>query len=128
MYHGIFLELWNTTKSLSNIWKPFSRLLDKLHTYLQDRTANPAHLSAIICPVLIYTQKATMEIRFPRYFWNPLIKYTWEIFSNVGQNVCCISPLWKHAVECRPPLYIDALFIQGATYTPHRKGLLLSIH
>ena len=84
----MFLEWWNTTKSLSTIWKCFSCLLDegiakicnklKCHSgflsYLEDRTANPANLAAIICHVLICPKKAIVGIQFLVYFCSPLVK------------------------------------------------------
>ena len=86
--HGIFLEWWNRTKSFSSIWQLFSCLLDegipkiwkKLNchdgflSYLQNSTANSAHLAANFCPALVCPQKATVRIQFLPYFWNPLIK------------------------------------------------------
>ena len=69
----MFLEWRNTTKSLSNIWQFFSCPLDegipkickKLNShdgflsYLQNSTANSAHLAAHFCPALVCPQKAT---------------------------------------------------------------------
>ena len=86
--HGMFLEWWNTTKSLSAIWEHLSCLLDegiakickklKSHggflSYLQDRTANPANLAAIFCPALVCPQKAIVGIKFLAYFCSPLVK------------------------------------------------------
>ena len=86
--HRGFLEHWNSQKSVSNIWPQFSCRLDegilklwkKLNfhdgflTYLQNSTANSAHLAANFCPALVCPQKATVRIQFSPYFWNPLIK------------------------------------------------------
>ena len=83
--HGMFLERWNPIKSLSNIWQCFSCLLDeeiakickkmKSHNsfffYLQDRTANLAHLAAIFCPVLVCPQNPPWELNFFHIFGNP---------------------------------------------------------
>ena len=58
--HGMFLEWWNRTKSLSSIWQHFSCLLhegipkiwnklnshDGFLSYLQNSTAKSAHLAA----------------------------------------------------------------------------------
>ena len=66
------LMWWNTTKSFSNIWQRFSclfagwfaKICNKLKfcydflSYLQDRTANPAHPEAIFCPVLVLPSKS----------------------------------------------------------------------
>ena len=65
--HCGFLEHWNSQKSVSNIWQRFSYLLDegipkiwkKLNShdgflsYLQNSTANSAHLSAHFCTALV---------------------------------------------------------------------------
>ena len=40
-------------------------------SYLQNSTANSAHLAAHFCPALIFPQKATVRIQFLLYFWNP---------------------------------------------------------
>ena len=64
--HCGFLEHWNSQKSVSNIWQRFSCLLDegipniwkKLNfhdsflSYVQNSTANSAHLAAHFCPSL----------------------------------------------------------------------------
>jgi hypothetical protein len=47
---------------------------DGFLSYLQNSTANSAHLTAHFCPVLVCPQKATVKIQFLPYFWNPLIK------------------------------------------------------
>ena len=87
-WHSGFLEHWNSKKSVCNIWQRFSCLLDegipkickKLNShdgflsYLQNSTANSAHLAAHFCPALVCPQKATVRIQFLPYFWNPLIK------------------------------------------------------
>ena len=86
--HRGFLEHWNSQKRVSNIWLHFSCLLDegipkiwkKLNSrdgflsYLQNSTANSAHVAADFCPALVCPQKATKRIQFLPYFWNPLIK------------------------------------------------------
>ena len=86
--HGMFLEWWNRTKSLSSIWQYFSCQLDegipkiwkKLNSHdgflscLQNSTANSAHLAAHFCPALVCPQNATVTIQFLPYFWNPHIK------------------------------------------------------
>ena len=88
LIHGMFLEWWNTTKSLSTTWQRFSCLLDegiakickklKSHggflSYLQDRTANSAYLAAIFCPALVCPQKAIVGIKFLAYFCSPYVK------------------------------------------------------
>ena len=38
--------------------------------YLKDSTANPAHLAALFCPVLVCPQQATMVNKFHAYFCN----------------------------------------------------------
>jgi hypothetical protein len=43
-------------------------------SYMQNSTANPAHLAANFCPALVCPQKATVRIQFFPYFWNLLIK------------------------------------------------------
>ena len=87
-HHCEFLEYWNTKKSVWRIWQTFSCLLDegipkiwkKLNShdgflsYLQNSTANSAHLAAYFCTALVYPQKATVRIQFLPYFWNPFIK------------------------------------------------------
>ena len=87
--HGMFLRMWKTTKSISNIWQSFSCLLDegiakickklKYHggflSYLQGRTANPANLAAIFCPALVCPQKVILGIKFLANFCSPLVKY-----------------------------------------------------
>ena len=59
--HCMFLESWNTTKSLSTIWQlneGTAKICLKLKShcgflsYLQDRTANSANLAVIFSPVL----------------------------------------------------------------------------
>ena len=76
--HCKFLEYWNTHKSLCRIWQHFSCLLDegipkiweKLNphdgcfSYLQNSTANSAHLAAHFCKALVCPRKATMRIQF----------------------------------------------------------------
>ena len=47
---------------------------DGFLSYLQNSTANSAHLAAHFCPALVCPQKATVRIKFLPYFWNPLIK------------------------------------------------------
>ena len=83
--HCEFLEYWNTQKSVWRIWQRFSCLLDegipkiwnKLNShngylsYLQNSTANSAHLAAHFCPDLVCPQKATVRIQFLPYFWIP---------------------------------------------------------
>ena len=87
-FHRGFLGHWNSQKSVCNVWQRFSCLLDegipkickKLNShdgflsYLQNSTANSAHLEAHFCPALVCPQKATVRIQFLPYFWNPLIK------------------------------------------------------
>ena len=82
-YHRGFLELWNSQKSVSNIWPHFSCLLDegipkickKLNShdgflsYLQNSTANSAHLAANFCPALVCPQKADVRIQFFPYLF-----------------------------------------------------------
>ena len=86
--HCEFLEYWNTQKSVWMTWQRFSCLLedripkiwkklnshDGFWSYLQNSTANSAHLAAHFCPALVCPQKATVRIQFLSYFWNPLIK------------------------------------------------------
>ena len=58
--HSMFLEWWNTTKSISTIWQKFSCLLVegiakictqmKTHSAVAFWAANPANLAAIFCP------------------------------------------------------------------------------
>ena len=86
--HRGFLEHWNSQKSVSNIWQCFSYLLDEgipkiwkqlnshdgFLSYLQNSTANSAHLAAHFCPALDCPQKATGKMQFLSYFWNLLIK------------------------------------------------------
>ena len=86
--HCEFLEYWNAQKSIWRIWECFSHLLDKripkiwkklnphdgFLSYLQNSTANSAHLAAHFCPALVCPQTATVRIQFLPYFWNPLIK------------------------------------------------------
>ena len=82
--HGMFLEWWNTTKSISTIWQRFSCLLEieskklKSHggllSYLQDRTANLANLAAIFCPALVCPQTAIVGIKVLAYFCSPFVK------------------------------------------------------
>ena len=55
------------------IWKKLNSH-DGFLSYLQNSTANSAHLAAHFCPALDCPQKATMRIQFLPYFWNPLIK------------------------------------------------------
>jgi hypothetical protein len=43
-------------------------------SYLQNNTANSAHLAAHFCPAFVCPQKKTMRIQFLPYFWNSLIK------------------------------------------------------
>ena len=88
LLHSGFLEHWNSQKSVCNIWQRFSCLLDEgipkickklnshdgFFSYLQNGTANSAHLAALFCPSLVCPQKATVRIQFLPYFWNPLIK------------------------------------------------------
>ena len=86
--HRGFLEHWNSQKSVCNIWQRFSCLLDegvpkiwkKLNShngflsYLQNSTANSAHLAAHFCTALVCPQKSTVRIQFLPDFWNLLIK------------------------------------------------------
>ena len=86
-FHCEFLEYWNTRKSV-RIWQHISCLLDegipkiwkKLNShddflsYLQNSTANSAHLAAHSCTALVCPQKATVRIEFLPHFWNALIK------------------------------------------------------
>ena len=86
--HRGFLEHWNSQKSVCNIWERFSCQLDegipkickKLNShdgflsYLQNSTANSAHLAAHFCPALVSPQKVTVRIQFLPSFWNPPIK------------------------------------------------------
>ena len=74
--HCEFLEYGNAQKSVWRIWECFSHLLDKtipkiwkklnphdgFLSYLQNSTANSAHLEANFCPALLCPQKATMRI------------------------------------------------------------------
>ena len=86
-------------KSQKSVWRDrqhFSCLLDEgipkiwmklnshdgLFSYLQNSTANSAHLAAHFCPALVCPQKSTVRIQFLPYFWNSLIKYTWKFLSN----------------------------------------------
>ena len=85
---GMFLEWWNTTKSLSNIWQYFSCLLDEgIPKIWKKLTSHGAFLKAdqgrakmccqmgwIGCAILQVAQKAIVRIQFLAYFWNPLIK------------------------------------------------------
>ena len=57
-------------EGIPKIWKKLNCFL----SYLQNSTANSAHLAAHFCPVLVCPQKATVRIQFLPYFWNPLIK------------------------------------------------------
>ena len=64
--HCEFLEYWNTKKSVWSIWQWFSCLLDEgipkiwkelnslngFLSYLQNSTANSAHMAAHFCPAL----------------------------------------------------------------------------
>ena len=91
MHHCMFLE-WpqNTTKSLSNIdnifhvhlmrgFQKYARnwilIMAFGATYLQNSTANSVHLAVHFSTVWVCPQKATVQIQFLSYFWNPLIKY-----------------------------------------------------
>jgi hypothetical protein len=47
---------------------------DGFLSYLQNSTANSAHLAAHFFPALVCPEKATMRNQFIPYFWNPLIK------------------------------------------------------
>ena len=69
--HCGFLEHLNSQKSVSNIGPHF---FNGFLSYLQNSTANSAHLPANFCPALVCPQKATVRIQFLAYFWNPLIK------------------------------------------------------
>ena len=57
--HGMFLE--------SNGGIPYKVFL----SYLQDKTANSAHLAAIFCPVLVCPQNPLWELYFFHIFGNP---------------------------------------------------------
>ena len=83
--HGMFLKWRNTIKSLSNIWQYFSCLIDegiskickKLNShdgflsYLQNSTANSAHLAAHFCPILAALKKPPWEFNFFHIFGIP---------------------------------------------------------
>ena len=97
--HGIFLEWRNTTKSLSNIWQYFSCLLDegipkicmKLNShdgflsYLQNSTANSAHLAAHFCPALVCPQKVTAHSKN----WEFNFFHIFGIPSSSRHEKCC---------------------------------------
>ena len=86
---SMFLEWWNTTKSLSNIWQHFSCLiLDKRTAKIckkfnshygflrtdQGRAKNCCQIGWIGCPILQVAQKTIVTLQFLAYFCNPLIK------------------------------------------------------
>ena len=71
--HCEFLDYWNTRKSVWRIWQRFSSH-DGFSSYLQNSTANSAHLAAHFCPALVCPQKGIVRIQFLPYFWNLLIK------------------------------------------------------
>ena len=87
--HCEFLDYWNTQKKclwdltiffICIWWRDSENMKKKLNShdgflsYLQNSTANLAHLAAHFCPTLVCPQKATVRIQFLSYFWNPLIK------------------------------------------------------
>ena len=72
---------------------------DGFLSYLQNSTANSAHLAAHFCPALVCPQKATVRIQFLPYFWNPLIKQTRKFLSNLPNTFLGISILQKLTVR-----------------------------
>ena len=108
----MFLEWWNITKSLSNIWQRFWCLLDKGTAKIcknfnshdgflradQGRAKNCCQIGRIGCPILQVAHKATLRFEFLAYFCNPLIKLTWKLLSSVGKTFYDIPPLNKHTV------------------------------
>ena len=75
-HHCDFLEYWNTQKSFWRIWQRFSCLIDegipkiwkKLNShdgslsYLQNSTANSAHLVAYFCTAIVCPQNLISSI------------------------------------------------------------------
>ena len=49
------------------------RSYDGFLSYLQNSTANSAHLAANFCPALVCPHKATVRIQFFPYFWYPTV-------------------------------------------------------
>ena len=97
--HSMFLEWWNITKSLSNIWQVFSCLLPIRRKYLKNWNlmmafipANQAHLEVISNTIL----KNIIWIVFFARSCNPLINKTWKMLLNVGNNFYCIPTVLKH--------------------------------
>ena len=105
--HRGFLEHWNIQKSVCNIWQRFSCLLNEeipkickkfnshygFLSYLQNSTANSAHLTAHFFPISVCPArplKATVRTQFLPYFWIPLIKHPWKTlveYCSSGEDV-----------------------------------------
>ena len=108
-----FLEYWNTQKSVRRIWQYFSRLLDegipkiwkKLNShdgflsYLQNSTANSAHLAAHFCPASAL-KKPPWEFNFFHIFGIPSSSRH-EKHCQMSQTLfwlfqCSKNPQWSH--------------------------------
>ena len=94
---------WNTPKSLCCIiWKCFSCLLEEgigkickqfnyHNSFYQDRSANPAHMAAIFCPVLVCLEKAMQQTLFGVFqysrntSWSPIKNCKILIFKVIFQ-------------------------------------------
>ena len=101
---GMFLELWNTTKSLSAIWQIFSCLLTcqgdcknyrtknmheneiPLWLFEQEKAANPVNLAAIFCLGFGHGNQISCI-----FFWSLLVKY---FYYNLRTHPI-ISTVWK---------------------------------
>ena len=102
---GMFLELWNTTKSLSAIWQIFSCLLTcqgdcknyrtknmheneiPLWLFEQEKAANPVNLAAIFCLGFGHGNQISCI-----FFWSLLVKY---FYYNLRTHPI-ISTVWKN--------------------------------
>ena len=65
--HSMFLEWWNTAKSLPNIWQRTAKIYKKFNSHDgflradQGRAKNCCHIGWIGCPILQVAQKVDMK-------------------------------------------------------------------